>query len=129
MINLAVLLLFFQLGSPVASFRERMSAAVEAKKPILTIFSATWCMPCQAMKKNVIEPLRASGGLDSVSVVYVDVSKDTEFTKTHIGTDFTIPKILLFFKEDEKWLKYELTGYQSKDKILEIIELQKKRNK
>lgn len=79
------------------------------------------------MEKDVIEPMRASGDLDSVSIVHVDVDTDKEFTTKQIGENFTIPTVMLFFKEDGKWLRYKLTGYQTKDKILQIIELQRKR--
>ena len=79
------------------------------------------------MKNSVIKPMRASGELDSVSIIHVDVDVDKEFTTRQIGENFTIPTTILFFKEDGKWLRYKIIGYQTKDKILQIIELQKKR--
>lgn len=129
MIKFLVLFLCFQVGSPEAPFKDRLEAALKSNKPILTMFSAKWCIPCQEMKKFVIEPMRASGELDSVSLIYVDIDKDKEFTKQQLGEDFKIPRTLLFFQEDRKWLKYELDGYQSREKVLQIIDLQRKRKK
>lgn len=126
MFKLIILLLCVQFGDGL-SLKERLDTASKSQKPILTVFSAKWCAPCRLMEKDVIEPMRASGDLDSVSIVHVDVDTDKEFTTKQIGENFTIPTVMLFFKEDGKWLRYKLTGYQTKDKILQIIELQRKR--
>ena len=128
MLKFVILFLCFQVGFPEAPLKDRLDIAVRAKKPILTIFSAPWCQPCQVMKNVVIEPLRASGQLDSVSTIYVDVDKEKDFTKKHIGENFIIPTILLFFNENGKWLKYELNGYRSQEEILRVIELPRLRN-
>lgn len=129
MLKFLVLFLCFQVGSPEAPFKDRLEAALNSNKPILTIFSAKWCIPCQEMKRAVIEPMRASGELDSVFLIYVDIDKDKEFTKKQLGENFKIPRTLLFFQEDRKWLKYELDGFQPREKILQIIDLQRKRIK
>lgn len=137
MIKFILILLLAQIGSE-GSLRDRLDIASKAQKPVLAIFSARYCVPCQEMKRFLIEPMVASGDLMDVSVVYVDVEKDKEFTERQIGSNFTIPKTLLFFRENGKWFKYELTGYQrginnekfiSRENILKIIDLQKKRNK
>jgi thioredoxin-related protein len=125
MIKIILFLLLSQVGE--SGLKERIETALKAEKPILTVFSAKWCTPCQQMKKAVIEPMSGSGELKDVYLVYVDVDKEKEFTERHIGKNFIIPKILLFFRENGKWLKYELTGYQTKEKILQVIDLQKKR--
>jgi len=126
--KLIILLLCVQFGNNV-TLKERLDTASRSEKPILTVFSAKWCAPCQLMKNSVIKPMEASGELNSVSLVMVDVDIDKEFTSRQIGEDFTIPTIILFFKEDGRWLRYKIIGYQTKDKILQIIELQKKRKK
>lgn len=126
MFKLIVLLLCIQFGNGV-TLKERLSIASKAEKPILTIFSAKWCAPCRQMEKDVIESMVASGELDLVSIIHVDVDIDKEFTARQIGENFTIPTTMLFFKENGKWFRYKLTGYQTKDKILQIIELQRKR--
>lgn len=128
MFKLIILLLCVQFGNGVP-LKERLNTASKGEKPILTIFSAKWCAPCRQMEKDVVEPMRALGELDSVSIIHVDVDVDKEFTTRQIGENFTIPTTILFFKEDGKWLQYKLIGYQTKDKILQIIELQKKRKK
>ena len=130
MFKLIILLLCVQFGNS-ATLKERLNIASKSEKPILTIFSAKWCAPCRLMEKDVIEPMVASGELNSVSVIHVDVDIDKEFTTRQIGENFTIPTTILFFKEDGKWLQYKITGYETEYKtrhrILQIIELQKKR--
>jgi len=45
----------FPIGSPafITSYDAALKAARETHKPIVAIFSASWCPPCQANKKNV----------------------------------------------------------------------------
>lgn len=45
----------FPKGSPKfkTSFKKAMAEAKEANKPAVVVFSASWCGPCQTMKKSV----------------------------------------------------------------------------
>ena len=129
MFKFLLLLLCLQFSNDNISIQEKLNNAINLEKPILIIFSAKWCIPCELMKKNTIEPMIKSGELDSVTLIHIDVDKEKDFTKKYIGENFTIPKTILFFQEDEKWFKIQLTGLLSREKILEVLELQKKRKK
>ncbi|MEN8152592.1 MAG: thioredoxin family protein [Acidobacteriota bacterium] len=65
------------------TFEEVIALAKKAKKPVLAVFSATWCSPCKHVKKNVFKKDEFKEVADKVVLLYVEqtTKKGTEYNK------------------------------------------------
>jgi thiol:disulfide interchange protein len=99
----AVLADDFPKGSPKfeKSYRSALSEAKKTGKPILAVFSASWCGPCQMMKKNVYPTEAIKPYHDKFVWAYLDADdKDNEKAMKEFGVN-GIPHIQ-FLSSDGK---------------------------
>lgn len=110
---------------PVARAEDRTYAsafaeAQEAQRPLVVVVTATWCPPCQVLKSKVIAPMEAKKGFDGVILAYVDMDKEPALAKQLIGTQ-GIPQMIVFEKNQDKWVKRNLSGYQELATVEDFI--------
>gem|GEM_PF-911518 len=71
-------------------YPKAQAKAVAQKKPLLAVFSAIWCGPCQIMIKNVYPQQKVIKALENVVPIYIDVDKHGDignrFEITHYPT-------------------------------------------
>jgi thiol:disulfide interchange protein len=67
----------FPKGSPpfVSSYRQALSKAEKEGKPVVLVFSAAWCPPCQQMKKTVYPSAEVAALHDKFVWAYLDVDE------------------------------------------------------
>lgn len=64
----------FPKGSPkfLTSYDAAVAAAMAEKKPVVVVFSAVWCPPCQVMKKSVYPSKEVAPLHDKFVWAYLD---------------------------------------------------------
>lgn len=68
----------FPEGSPkfVTSYKEAVKSAAKEKKPVVMVFSAVWCGPCQMMKKNTYPSDAVKKHHDKFVWAYLDADQE-----------------------------------------------------
>ena len=78
----------FPKGSPKfeKSYRSALSDAKKTGKPVVLVFSASWCPPCQTMKKEVYPSAAVKEYHDKFIWAYLDVDdNDNEKASKEFG--------------------------------------------
>lgn len=101
----------FPKGSPdfKTSSATALSAAKESGKPVIMVFSAVWCPPCQAMKKDVYPSEAVKAYHDKFIWAYIDVDDpNNEGVSSKYGVS-SIPHIE-FLNAEGKELDKQIGG-------------------
>lgn len=95
----------FPKGSPKFEdrYRPALKAAAAAGKPLIVVFSASWCGPCQAMKKSVYPSEEVTPFHDKFVWAYLDVD---ESANKKVSQEFGVNGIphIAFLDKDGKQL-------------------------
>lgn len=106
----------FPKGSP--DFKDTtataMSAAKKSGKPVILVFSAAWCPPCQTMKRDVYPSAEVKALHDKFVWAYIDIDDPrNESAATKYGVN-SIPHIE-FLNAEGKEISKQIGGTSSKD--------------
>ena len=101
-------------------YETALAVSQKENKPLLVLIGAPWCASCQVMKRDTIEPMLASGKLDSVVVTFVDKDQRPELAQQLMKGE-TLPQIVVFAKQPGGWKRFSLTGMQSQNRMAELL--------
>lgn len=91
--------------------------AKESNKPILAVFSAEWCGPCQAMKKEVYPEADVKKALEGWVPVYIDEKADRATMESFKVEAF--PTFVVLSPEAKE--EYRFVGGRPKEAFLETL--------
>lgn len=91
----------FPKGSPkfFTSAGSALKAAKQNGKPVIIVFSASWCGPCQTMKKDVYPSAEVQPLQDKFNWAYLDIDEEANSKLAEGFKVVTIPH--LFFLDSE----------------------------
>lgn len=87
---------------------------INAEKPVLIDFYATWCGPCQ-MLSPVLKQVKDNLG-ERISIIKIDVDKNQDIAASYQIKG--VPTMMLFQNGKQLWRQ---SGVLSKDEIIKII--------
>ena len=105
-----------------------MSAAKKSGKPVILVFSAAWCPPCQTMKRDVYPREEVKAFHDKFVWAYIDIDDPrNESAATKYGVN-SIPHIE-FLNAEGKEISKQIGGTSSKDFAKTLQSVLSKTNK
>ena len=99
-------------GQEPTDYRTAYKKSQEGDKPLLILVTAEWCPPCQVMKKTTIPELLQKNAFKDFNYSTVDLDKEEKLARQLIGNR-GVPQLIMYEKQDQKWIRRYLTGYQS----------------
>lgn len=87
---------------------------INADKPVLVDFFATWCGPCKTMAPILKQTKDALG--DKVTIIKVDVDRNPEAARHYHVSG--VPTLILFRKGQVKWRQ---SGVVPANALIQII--------
>jgi thiol-disulfide isomerase/thioredoxin len=95
------------------------------KRKFILVFTASWCGPCEAFKKNELPKLKEAGLTHSLimdgvgtDIEMVDIDRYSDYYELWKKNTACIPFYVLINTDGVEFVRRE--GYQTKDQIMEI---------
>lgn len=95
----------------MASFKE----LIQAEKPVLIDFHATWCQPCKVVSPIVKQVKEKMG--DRVSVLKIDVDRNQSLAQSLSIQG--VPTLMIYRKGELKWRQ---SGVVSAEALIQQLE-------
>ncbi len=103
-----ILSTFANAEPPSEEWRTDLDAAIteanEEQQPVLVMFSAAWCPPCQMMKRDVLPQPEVKKSLESWVPVYIDTDKNGALANRYKAT--SIPTFVVLTSTGEELARF-----------------------
>ena len=104
------------LAQSPTDYRTAYQQAQEGDKPLLVLVTATWCPPCQVMKKTTIPELMQKEAFKGFHYSTVDLDEEETLARQLIG-DRGVPQLIMYEKQGDQWVRRYLRGMQTASNV------------
>jgi thiol:disulfide interchange protein len=104
------------LAQSPTDYRTAYQQAQEGDKPLLVLVTATWCPPCQVMKRTTIPELMQKKAFKDFYYSTVDLDEEEPLARQLIG-DRGVPQLIMYEKQGDKWVRRYLPGLQTASNV------------
>ncbi len=94
--------------------------AMDGEKPLLILVTATWCPPCQVMKKTTIPTLMAREAFKDFNYSTVDLDEEESLARELIGSR-GVPQLIMYEKKGDQWVRRYLSGIQTPETVQAFV--------
>jgi thiol:disulfide interchange protein len=101
----------------MTSFDKAKKTAAKQKKPMLVDFSATWCPPCQEMKKTTWTDKAVVQRAQRFVPVLIDIDKERK--RTDDAKVSAVPTVVFYSPSGRELLRAE--GYRDPKAMLDLM--------
>ena len=102
------------------SYAQAHLATHKTGKPMVVMVSASWCAPCQEMKKTVLPQCRKRGLLRRVAFCIVDADREEKLAQKLTGGG-PVPQLIMYRRTRRGWVRKRLVGGQSVQTVEKFI--------
>lgn len=92
-------------------YNTAFSRAQKGDKPLLVLVTATWCPPCQTMKKTTIPELVQKKAFKDCHFATVDFDAQRDIAMQLTGGR-GVPQLVMYEKRQGKWVRRYIAGYK-----------------
>jgi thioredoxin-like negative regulator of GroEL len=103
------------------NYAEAYQQSVDQEKPLMVVVGAPWCPACNVLKETTIKQMAQTGELDSVSLAVINRDEEPELVKELTAGEKMLPQIIVFTKDDGRWKRRRLMGFQPKSPVRSLI--------
>lgn len=101
-------------------YDEAYTQAERENRPLLVVVTASWCAPCQVMKRDTIFPMQENREFKDAVVTIVDKDAQPELAKQLMRGE-TLPQTIVFCRQSSGWKRFTLVGLLSRTRVVELL--------
>lgn len=102
------------------SYAEAHRVTTRTGKPMVVMVTASWCAPCQKMKKAVLPECQRKGLFEPVTFAIVDLDRQKKLARQLTGGG-SVPQLIMYRKSADGWKRRRLVGGQSVESVEQFV--------
>ncbi|MDZ7618222.1 MAG: thioredoxin family protein [Patescibacteria group bacterium] len=107
-------------AAPQNAAQEAYTRSMESGRPLVFLFGATWCPACRVMKDKTLPQVEQKGAMRGVEYAYIDIDDRPAYAKRYLRGN-SVPQLIRFDREGERWKVQYLIGAQSPERITQFL--------